>query len=126
MSDTTLAPGGQDAPAVDRLDTLTAALAQDLAGEAWRPGPLERWSARRLLDASAADGEPTAERIRAVLWEGAIALPHAGEGRLAALLAHLLDVAGLPVRDATAARQRAMALLERVAEPEGEDDHVHH
>ncbi|MGC9542828.1 hypothetical protein [Streptomyces sp. UG1] len=126
MTDTTVAPDGQDAPAVGRLAELTAALAQDLADGAWSPGPLERRLAHRLLVASAGDQELTADRLRDTLWEGDVALHHVGEGRLAALLAHLFAIAnasdapGAP--GATAARTEARALLERVAGREGEHD----
>ncbi|MEU6807656.1 hypothetical protein ABZ920_01245 [Streptomyces sp. NPDC046831] len=120
MTDTTVAPGEQDAPAAGRLAELTAALAQDLADGAWSPGPLERRLAHRLLVATAGDQELTADRIRVTLWEGAVALHHVGDGRLAAQLAHLFAVADVP--GATAARTEARALLERVAGEEGEHD----
>lgn len=122
MTHTTAVPSGQDAPAVRRLTELTAALAQDLSDGSWTPGPLELRLTGRLLLASAGDHELTADRIRATLWEGAVAVHHAGEGRLAALLGHLFAVAEVPAPGATAARTTARALLERIAGREGGQD----
>lgn len=124
MTDTTVAPSGREAPAVGRLAELTVALAQALADGAWSPGPLELRLGHRLLVASAGDQERTADRVRATLQEGAIALHHLGEGRLAALLAYLFAVADAPAPGATEARTEARALLERVAAREGEHDRV--
>ena len=119
MTDTTLVRCEQDVPAADRLSELTAALAQDLAAGSWCPGPLERSLARRLLLASAGDGELTADRVRTVLWEGAVAVHHVGEGRLASLLGQLVAVAVARTPDAGAG-SGARLLLERIAHEEGE------
>ncbi|MDX3588670.1 MULTISPECIES: hypothetical protein [Streptomyces] len=117
MTDTAVPARGQDSCAAGPC----TALAHGLDTGAWTPGPLERRIARMLLVACAGDSELTAERIRSALWEGAVALPHAGEGRLAALLAHLHTVAGTghgPRAARTTAQARAV--LERVAGEEGE------
>ncbi|WP_345620883.1 hypothetical protein [Streptomyces ziwulingensis] len=124
MTDTTSPrrAGTPHTPAAGTLAALTAVLTRDLTTGAWRPGPLERRLARHLLLASAGDGALTADRVRAALWEGDVALIHAGEGRLARLLAHLLAAAQAPAGPATEARdETARTLLERLAE-EGTHD----
>ncbi|WP_320779350.1 hypothetical protein [Streptomyces sp. CRN 30] len=82
----------------ERLTASTAALAADLDGGRWVPGPLERTLASRLLLACAGDGQLTAVRLRDTLWEGSVALTYAGGGRLARLLAHAHEVAEEPAR----------------------------
>ncbi|MEU1517179.1 hypothetical protein ABZ490_34365 [Streptomyces sp. NPDC005811] len=121
MSDTTLARSGQDATVTELLVKLTAALAQELAAGTWRPGPLERSLARRLLIASAGDHELTADRVRDVLREGAVAVFYVGGGRFAALLGQLAAVAEAPEADATDAGAGARSLLERIAHEENEE-----
>ncbi|MFC7825446.1 hypothetical protein [Streptomyces sp. NPDC057375] len=150
MNDPTTSPRRPGHSAPDGLPELTASLARDLTTGAWLPGPLERRLARRLLDACAGDGALTADRLRAVLWEGDIALTHAGEGRLATLFAGLAAsaaplspsgrsplaappapveprVPGTAAEAAEDARENArvgaLALIERLAE-EGTDTRV--
>ncbi|MER5433830.1 hypothetical protein [Streptomyces sp. NPDC002588] len=124
MSDTSLARSGQDASVTELLVKLTAALARELAAGAWCPGPLERSLARRLLTASAGDHELTADRVREVIREGAVAVFYVGEGRLAALLGQLAAVAEAPEAPeagATDAGAGARSLLERIAYGENEE-----
>ncbi|MEU3684632.1 hypothetical protein AB0E99_27430 [Streptomyces sp. NPDC030592] len=144
MNDPTTSPRRPGHSAPDGIPELTASLARDLTTGAWLPGPLERRLARRLLDACAGDGALTADRLRAVLWEGDIALTHAGEGRLATLFAQLAASTAPPspsgrsrlaappppgtaaeaAEDAREnARVGALALIERLAE-EGTDTRV--
>ncbi|MEW2512956.1 hypothetical protein [Streptomyces sp. NPDC046870] len=110
--------------AVERLGELTAALAEDLDGGRWAPGPLERTLASRLLVACAGDGQFTPARLRETLWEGSVALAYAGGGRLARLLARLSAVTTHPVPDAEPALSAGARLLERVAHgtPAGDPD----
>lgn len=77
-----------EAQPAGRLD----ALAGRARGGAWTPTPLERRVAGLLTVAAAGDGLLTAERVRAALWEGAVALVQDNGGELAALLADLLPV----------------------------------
>ncbi|MET7694908.1 hypothetical protein ABZT06_44550 [Streptomyces sp. NPDC005483] len=103
----------------ERLTALSAALTEDLDRGAWVPGPLERTLAARLLVACAGDGEFTPVRLREILWEGSVALPHAGGGRLARLLAALHEATAHPGPDSGVELASAERLLERVAqEPE--------
>ncbi|MEV0844554.1 hypothetical protein AB0J21_01475 [Streptomyces sp. NPDC049954] len=123
MTDTHTAPSRLRTPAAEGLAALTDTLARDLAAGTWRPGPLERRLARLLLVGAAGDGELTADRVRAVAWEGHVALTQAGEGRLARLFTQLLAVAQDPESAAGPAGDTARALLERLAE-EGPDARV--
>ncbi|MFE9251280.1 hypothetical protein [Streptomyces sp. NPDC007088] len=111
------------APPAESLAALTDSLAGDLTDGTWRPVPLERRLARLLLVGAAGDGELTAERIRAVAWEGHVALTQVGEGRLARLLTRLLAEAREPATGEAPPGNAARALLERLAE-EGPDDRV--
>ncbi|MGY3677171.1 hypothetical protein [Streptomyces sp. TE33382] len=100
------------------LDALVA----DARGGFWTPTPLERRIAGLLAVAAAGDGLLTADRVRAALWEGSLALVQENDGRLARLLAGLLSLpeeyevygavpygdaphGDLPDRDSDAARQ---------------------
>ncbi len=103
--------------AAERLTTMTAALAEDLGRGTWCPGPLERALSSRLLVACAGDGQLTPVRLRETLWEGSVALTHAGGGRLARLLAGLCAVTEHPAPDDEPALSAALRLLERVARP---------
>jgi hypothetical protein len=113
-------------PAVERLAELTAVLGADLDQGRWAPGPLERALAGRLLVACAGDGQFTPARLRETLWEGSVALTHAGGGRLARLLAELHEVTAHPdpQADRDPAPAGAARLLERVAAgtPSQDDD----
>jgi hypothetical protein len=102
--------------AVERLDELTAALAEDLDEGRWAPGALERTLASRLLVACAGDGQFTPARLRETLWEGSVALAYAGGGRLARLLAQLCAVTAHPAPDAEPELSAGARLLERVAQ----------
>ncbi|MGV9935254.1 hypothetical protein ACWDY4_32530 [Streptomyces olivaceoviridis] len=102
--------------AVERLGELTAALAEDLDEGRWAPAALERTLASRLLVACAGDGQFTPARLRETLWEGSVALPYAGGGRLARLLAQLCTVTAQPTPDAGPALSAGARLLERVAQ----------
>ncbi|CAM5526120.1 MULTISPECIES: hypothetical protein [Streptomyces] len=102
--------------AVERLDELTAALAEDLDEGRWAPAALERTLASRLLVACAGDGQFTPARLRETLWEGSVALPYAGGGRLARLLAQLCAVTAHPAPGAEPALSTGARLLERVAQ----------
>ncbi|MEE1736260.1 hypothetical protein PUR49_07060 [Streptomyces sp. BE147] len=70
------------------LDALVA----DARGGSWAPTPLERRIAGLLAAAAAGDGLLTADRVRAALWEGSLALVQENDGRLARLLAGLLSL----------------------------------
>ena len=111
MSHDTAAPS----TAVERLASLTAALATDLDQGAWLPGPLERALAGRLLLACAGDGQFTPDRLRETLWEGSVALAHTGGGRLARLLAELYEVttSSVPYAVQHSVLSEAVRLLER-------------
>ncbi|MFI6876265.1 hypothetical protein ACIBL6_22820 [Streptomyces sp. NPDC050400] len=124
MSHETTAPHAvtdQHPEAVERLTALTAALAVDLDRGVWTPGPLERTLTARLLLACAGDGHLTPVRVRDTLNDGSVALTYVNEGRLARLLAQLLEVTdravpdAAPVPDAAAAEADAARLLARVA-----------
>ncbi|MFF2328609.1 MULTISPECIES: hypothetical protein [unclassified Streptomyces] len=115
-------------PAEHRLTELLGRLDQDLRGGDWIPGPLEISLARRLALASADIGVLSFRHVSDALWEGSMELTYAGGGRLASLLACLLEHAsaaehpGTPddTGDAsargTSAQTAAVALLERVAD----------
>ncbi|KMS67436.1 MULTISPECIES: hypothetical protein [Streptomyces] len=102
--------------AVERLDELTGALAEDLDEGRWAPAALERTLASRLLVACAGDGQFTPARLRETLWEGSVALTYAGGGRLARLLAQLCAVTAHPAPHAEPALSAGARLLERVAQ----------
>lgn len=101
------------------------ALTQDLQDGTWIPGPLERTLAGRLLTACAGDGQLTRERVRATLEDGSIAITYAGGGRLAWLLAQLMDEAKEPVAVDLHASAAALSLLNQVAQPDDAADSGH-
>lgn len=105
----------QQAPAVERLAALIPALADDLDRGVWSPGPLERLLAARLLLACAGDRQFTPVRVQETLRDGNVALTYAGEGRLAGLLALILEVTTHSAPEADPALADASRLLERVA-----------
>ncbi|WP_372346714.1 hypothetical protein [Streptomyces sp. KL116D] len=124
MSHETTAPHAvtdQYPEAVERLTALTAALAVDLDRGGWTPGPLERTLTARLLLACAGDGHLTPVRVRDTLSDGSVALTYVNEGRLARLLALLLEVTDRPVPDAAVAEADAARLLARVARDGSQD-----
>ncbi|MFF7051763.1 hypothetical protein ACFY94_25730 [Streptomyces griseorubiginosus] len=103
----------------ERLTALSTALTEDLDRGVWAPGPLERTLAARLLVACAGDGQFTPVRLREILWEGSVALTHAGGGRLARLLSELHEVTSHAGLDAGVELAGTARLLEQVArEPE--------
>ncbi|MFF4836316.1 hypothetical protein [Streptomyces sp. NPDC001315] len=118
MSPETVAPLAaleRHTPAVARLTSLTSVFVEDLDRGSWTPGPLERTLAARLLLACAGDGQFTPFRVRETLLDGSVALTYAGGGRLARLLAQLLEVTTHPAPGADSALDDAARLLERAA-----------
>ncbi|MET7518765.1 hypothetical protein ABZS88_36075 [Streptomyces sp. NPDC005480] len=99
--------------AVERLASLTLSLADDLGQGVWPLGPLERMLAARLLLACAGDGQFTPVRVQEALLDGSVALTYVNEGRLARLLAKLLEVTTDPAPHADSALAATSRLLER-------------
>ncbi|MEU1268554.1 hypothetical protein [Streptomyces sp. NPDC005799] len=86
---------------------------------------MERTLAARLLVACAGDGLFTPVRVRETPLDGSVALTYVGDGRLARLLAQLIEVTTRPAPDADAALTRAWSLEERLArERVGEDEEL--
>ncbi|MGW0858928.1 hypothetical protein [Streptomyces sp. NPDC002690] len=108
--------------AVERLTDLVETLTSDLDGGRWRPGPLERAMASRLLVAHAEDGRITSEHLRGTAWEGSLALTYAGGGRLSWLLAQLDEVTIHSTPYAGPALEAALRVLERAERSEGAGD----
>lgn len=108
-------PRDPSVPAADGLSALTTQFAHDLDGGAWVPGPLEQTLADLLLVSAAGDGQFSPARVRDALEEGSMALIHAGEGRLARLLAEVWRTASNPRPGDDAALSAVLPLLERVA-----------
>ncbi|MER7930709.1 hypothetical protein ABTY96_47690 [Streptomyces sp. NPDC096057] len=125
MSHVTAAPPVvQERPvlSVERLTALVAALADDRDRGRWIPGLLERILAARLLVACAGDGLFTPVRVRETLLDGSVALTYAGDGRLARLLAQLIEATTCPEPASDAALTGAWRLLERVAWQRAEEE----
>ncbi|MGW0363384.1 hypothetical protein [Streptomyces sp. NPDC002990] len=87
-------------------------LSDDLAAGRWTPTPLDRRLARLLVITSAGDGQLTAERLRAALWEGGEPLLRQPDNRFASLLAQLI-LGTASVTDEAAVH----ALLRRLTPP---------
>ncbi|MEV0966964.1 hypothetical protein AB0J25_31130 [Streptomyces sp. NPDC049910] len=92
----------------DRARHRVEALMADFRTGSWQPTPLERRIAHLLITSAAGDGMLTARRIRAALWEGAVAITQENGGRFAQALGDLVPVlddpqlAALDVVDAAA------------------------
>ncbi|PSM43255.1 hypothetical protein C6Y14_12055 [Streptomyces dioscori] len=101
--------------AAKQLASLTAALTEDLDAGVWVPGPLERSLAARVLTACAGDGQITPVVLRETLWEGSLVLTYTADGRLARLLAQLVEVTSRTTADSGPSMSAASRLLERTA-----------
>ncbi|MGP4048457.1 hypothetical protein [Streptomyces sp. 2A115] len=86
------APHFPEAVATDHARRQVRSMLEDLRSGAWAPTVLECRVAEILTTSIAADGMLSADRVRAALWEGNMAMTYANGGRFARALADIVPV----------------------------------